>query len=536
VPVYDLGQADEGVPFFTMRRVEGRTLEQVLEARSAGDVETTERFSEQRLLAAFAQLCLALDFVHERGVVHRDLKPSNVMFGKYGEVYLLDWGLAKVLGADEERSPEADEPHARLKDSAPQTHYGTILGTPGFVAPELVGDDPVVSQRADIYSLGALLFEIVTGEPLHRGETVVALVHSTRSDVTERVREVADLPPELEELVLWATRLDPDERCSSARDLQEGVQRYLDGHRDSERRRQQAAALVAEVEAAREAASEDSVALRSAALAKLGRALALDPDHDAALQLLLALLTDPPVTLPDEVRAELRAQEAHQTRKAGRLGAAVFLGLNLFIPVAILTGIRAWWVVILFSALTTATGLTSYVVSKLPRPSTRSALLVYVFALATATSTAALLGPFLLAPLIILVVTLLFTLNHPPEYRRPFVALGLVAAFLPVLLEWTGLVPPSMIFDPAGITVVARASELRQVPTLVLLTIASAASIVIAGGAIGPIRREVDDMHARIRLQAWQLKQMVPTKPNPRGEEPPASDGEDAESTAPPKT
>jgi serine/threonine protein kinase len=512
VPVYDVGQASEGVPFFTMRRVKGRTLEQVIAARRSGDPEEAERFGERRLLSAFGQLCLALDFVHERGVVHRDLKPSNVMFGEYGEVYLLDWGLAKVLGtAEDEPRDGAIDPRAKLQDSAPDTHFGTIMGTPGYVAPELVGAEPVLTTKADIYGLGALLFELLTGEPLHVGESVLSLIHSTEAPVTERVRNAAyPLAPELEELVLWATELDPGRRCPSARALHDGIERYLDGHRDSERRRQQADALVAEVRDKAEGETLDPEATRRRALAKLGRALALDPDHRGALEGLVGLLTDPPRTLPDEVRAELEEQEARQTRQAGKIGAAVFLGLNLFVPLVLLTGLRTWIPVILFSTLTTLTGLASWLVSRLDRPSTRSASLVFTLALATAASTSALVGPFLIAPLIIVVVTLLFTLNHPPQYRKPFVVMGLLAVLIPITLEWTGAVPPSMSFGPEGLQILPRSSDLAPIPTLALLTIVSLATIVIAGGAIGPIRKELDQVQARIRLQAWQLKQMVP--------------------------
>jgi len=514
VPVYDVGQAEEGVPFFTMRRVRGRTLEQVLDGRRGGDPETAERFSERRLLSAFGQLCLALDFVHERGVVHRDLKPANVMFGEYGEVYLLDWGLAKVLGTAEPESSEAPiDPRAKLEDSAPETHFGTIMGTPGYVAPELVGSAPVLTTKADIYGLGALLFELLTDEPLHIGESVLSLIESTEAPVGDRVRNVAaPLAPELESLVLWATELDPGRRCPSARALHDGIERYLDGHRDSERRRQQADALVTEVQQQDEHESLDPEATRREALAKLGRALALDPDHRGALEGLVGLLTDPPTTLPDEVRAELAEQEARQTRQAGRIGAAVFLGLNLFVPLVLLTGMRTWIPVILFSTLTTLTGIASWLVSRLERPSTKSASLVFTLALATAASTSALIGPFLISPLIVVVVTLLFTLNHPPQYRKPFVVMGVVAALIPIALEWTGVVAPSMSFGPEGLEILPRTSDLARGPTLALLTIVSLATIVIAGGAIGPIRKELDRVHARIRLQAWQLKQMVPAQ------------------------
>ncbi len=193
------------------------------------------------------------------------------------------------------------------------------------------------------------------------------------------------------------------------------------------------------------------------------------------------------------------------------MGGAVFVALNAALPLAIWTGVRQWWPLLLFSGLTTATGLTSWLVSRLPRPNTWHALVVYVLALSTAAATSTFFGPFLVAPLLIVVVTLLFTLNHPPQFRGAFVSLGVAAAVLPLALEWTGLVSSSMAFGPEGLSILRRVSELRRVPTLAILTIASAGTILVAGGAIGPIRKELDRAQAQIRVQAWQLRQMVPT-------------------------
>ena len=107
------GLPPAGESFFTMQRVRGVTLQDVLARLHAGDPETTAKFGRHRLLAAFAQLCLAMHYAHVRGVLHRDLKPANVMFGDFGEVYLLDWGLARMVDA---QAPDAD---ARSGDSAP---------------------------------------------------------------------------------------------------------------------------------------------------------------------------------------------------------------------------------------------------------------------------------------------------------------------------------------------------------------------------------------------------------------------------------
>ena len=130
-PVHELGHDRAGRPFIVMKRLHGTPLSQVLAAIDAGDAAMRAKFPRQRLLRAFADVCLAVEFAHARGVIHRDLKPANVVLGDYGETYVIDWGIAKVVG-------DTDPELASLRESGDDlsTRAGATVGTPAYMAPE----------------------------------------------------------------------------------------------------------------------------------------------------------------------------------------------------------------------------------------------------------------------------------------------------------------------------------------------------------------------------------------------------------------
>src|SRR5205085_4046589 len=162
-------------PYFAMKLVKGRTFAALL-AERAGPAADLPRF-----LGIFEQVCQAVAYAHACGVVHRDLKPSNVMVGSFGEVQVMDWGLAKVLGrggiADEERSlrSQADGDTVRTLrtgSEANESRVGSVLGTPGYMAPEQArGQLDTLDERADVFGLGAILCEILTGLPPYTGSS-----------------------------------------------------------------------------------------------------------------------------------------------------------------------------------------------------------------------------------------------------------------------------------------------------------------------------------------------------------------------------
>jgi eukaryotic-like serine/threonine-protein kinase len=149
VPVYDIGRDAAGNLYFTMKRVLGTTLEDVIVKLRANDPETRRQYPRHRLLAAFASLCQAVHYAHVRGVVHRDLKPSNVALGGFGEVYVLDWGLAKI-NEDRLDAPQMGREQAEI-DGAGKTEAGVVLGTPGYMAPEQARGG-AVDVRTDVFA------------------------------------------------------------------------------------------------------------------------------------------------------------------------------------------------------------------------------------------------------------------------------------------------------------------------------------------------------------------------------------------------
>jgi tetratricopeptide (TPR) repeat protein len=164
-PVHDLGTLADGRPFLAMKLIQGATLDQLLadQARSAN--------ARGRFVAAFEQVCQALAYAHAHGVIHRDLKPSNVMVGAFGEVQVMDWGLAKVLGARPADPGVAPMATPATKTQTPVaspgslTQTGAVMGTPAFMPPEQATGIEPVDQRADVFGLGAILAVILTGEP-----------------------------------------------------------------------------------------------------------------------------------------------------------------------------------------------------------------------------------------------------------------------------------------------------------------------------------------------------------------------------------
>jgi serine/threonine-protein kinase len=207
VPVYELGTLRDRRPFFTMKLVKGRTLAALLSERAS----TTDDLP--RFLSTFEAVCQTVAYAHARGVIHRDLKPSNVMVGSFGEVQVMDWGLAKVLPRDGQPTDRAASAPgnetvvatARTKGDSDLSQAGSVLGTPAYMAPEQArGETEAVDRRADVFALGSILCEILTGTPAFQGPSSLEILRAAgRADTTASLSRLSGCGAD-EELVALA--------------------------------------------------------------------------------------------------------------------------------------------------------------------------------------------------------------------------------------------------------------------------------------------------------------------------------------------
>jgi WD40 repeat protein len=230
VPVHGMGRLPDGRPWYTMKLVQGRTLAELLKGRAdlaAGRME---------LLRVFSQVCQAVAFAHQQGVIHRDLKPHNVMVGEHGEVQVMDWGLAKVL--DQAQPPPAEEAGAdgasaeTRDDAACHTRPGSILGTYAYMPPEQArGLIDQVDRRADVFGLGAILCEVLTGSPPYVGQTDYELERQASNGELEgayaRLR-TCGADTALVGLACACLAVDPAERPADAGAVAARVTAYLE--------------------------------------------------------------------------------------------------------------------------------------------------------------------------------------------------------------------------------------------------------------------------------------------------------------------
>ena len=241
VPVHELGLDAEGRVYFTMPLIRGRDLGVIYALAREGDAEWTRA----RVLSVLSRVCEAVSFAHSRGVLHRDLKPANVMVGPFGETYVMDWGLAKVIGAGGDGA-DADESGAELPavatdrgsaaaeadDSTLLTGAGTVVGTPSYLAPEQASG-AAVDERVDVYSIGAMLYELLAGRKPYESERSASpaqLLAALAGGPPTPLREFTDdVPPELEAICEHAMAWEAGDRYPDVAALGDDLRAFLEG-------------------------------------------------------------------------------------------------------------------------------------------------------------------------------------------------------------------------------------------------------------------------------------------------------------------
>jgi serine/threonine protein kinase len=244
VTMHDLGVDDKGHLFFTMKQVRGIDLGAAIELAHGGDPE----WPAKRVVNVIVRICEAMAYAHSKGVLHRDLKPSNVMVGRFGEVYVMDWGVARVMH-------ELDRRNLKIRDSGEtaflgkvrergafaspggelMTEDGQVVGTPTYMAPEQArGESDAVSPRSDIYSVGAILYHLIASEPPYRE----GRARATSREIWERVKSgpplrpplhLAGATPELADICMKAMERDAEHRYASMLELAADLNRFIAG-------------------------------------------------------------------------------------------------------------------------------------------------------------------------------------------------------------------------------------------------------------------------------------------------------------------
>lgn len=230
--IHDQGVDEEGIPFFTMEFVRGDDLEEIVDRLRVGDTDYEKRYTRERLIEIFIKICDAISYAHSRGVAHLDLKPANVKVGPFGEVQVCDWGLSRILteGFDApfvDGDGDHDFPNSDLlNDLSPS---GLAKGTPGFIAPEQADGSLRVTERTDVYSLGAILYYLIRYREPVVGSTSSEVLRKTVLGKIELGNRSQVVPRRLEAVAMKALSVDPENRYESVLELRKELELYLLG-------------------------------------------------------------------------------------------------------------------------------------------------------------------------------------------------------------------------------------------------------------------------------------------------------------------
>jgi len=506
VPVHEVGVAPSGEPYFTMRRVEGESLSDALARVEPGDVR-----GQHRLLRAFAQVCAAIHFAHDRGIVHRDLKPANIMLGAYGEVYVLDLGIAQRVSRDE---PSAE---STLPKRAP-----IRAGTPGYMAPEQRSAEEAVSDRADVYALGCILFELLVQRPLHdpavlRSGPLVEVYRAADPSPLAATRERPGALPitrELDEACRRALALDPASRTIDAGELHDQVVAFLDGaaierwrQDEATKLSEQAAALVAQTRAGHGA---NTLERRQRALTTLGRAVSLAPAAEATRETIRSLLHEPPPPDADSVLAT-RMEAWKQVLASDSIGGIVLALCGWVVCVPLM-----WWMGIrdvqhVLPPLLLGTLNIVWLLAFLWRKPPRAWALLGMGLLSTAAVVTAgrWLGPFGIAPAVFVAHTSFFAMVPDRRTRHGLLGILMAGALAPLLeLLLTGQVA-NMRIEAGNIVVTPVITDFPPLATWATLLLLNAGVMLGAGLTMRVVFRRMEDAQRTILWHQWQIEALM---------------------------
>jgi serine/threonine-protein kinase len=536
VPVYDLAADAQGQPYFTMKRIAGTTLREVLDELAHGPSSSRHGpsraghdgggFTRRKLVGLIAQAANAVGFAHARGVTHRDLKPENLMFGEFGEVYVLDWGVARAPRPSAAEGASGDAAAAPTHDPLPgtpapegevTTQAGALVGTPGYLSPEQArGDGDAVGPASDVYALGCVLFEVLAGRAAHEGVTTASLLASALTRGALSPSDAAPeraIPVELDAICRKATSMAPGERHADGRALAWALEEFLDGERSLELRRSEAIAHLERAEVTLGAVAEGRAgeAEREAGLRELGRALALDPSNDRALTLVSRLVFSDR-TLPPAAVAELEAVEHEDRRRGNRVALvayAMWFVFSLFgfyrpksvaLALATSAGVLA---LLLYSAWMHLSG-------SVQRRFMRVAIVANFLLVAL---NGAYLGPLLVVPGLASVIAASFLVGIRATRETKLLLLGgsLFSFLAPLGLSLLGVVENPYAFEGGAMVVRSLSNRLDSpVATLSMLTIVGIAQQVVTYRLVGSATDRLVRAERRNLGLAYRLRQLLP--------------------------
>jgi serine/threonine-protein kinase len=396
--------------------------------------------------------------------------------------------------------------------SGGQTQAGALLGTPGYMSPEQMRGEPI-DARTDVFALGCILFEMLAGVAAIAREKAFETTLATAEYRPAARSPERDIPPELDELCARATAQQRELRPATARELADAVQRYLEGDRDVERRKQLAAehagkAALALVRALSPAVANE--AARAEAMREAARAIALDKYNADAQGILGRLLVSVPTPIPEGARRSMIADENRATKLVLVRGSWAYIANFALLVLAVLIGIRGTWPLVLLGVVTLVQALSCYAASRRDEPLTT----FWTFAIASGHFVLLMLVGTIAGSLLFLPVFAFGSLPIMlmlPRFNRPLFALAfhISAVGIPLLLEVLKVIPPSWSTDNLGIDIHPWAVEAPPQVIVGFLFSVIFMQMLVTTRVFTAQRNAQQRAQEQLHAQRWQLAQLV---------------------------